>query len=266
VGDQQVIYEQPLNERMRMALRLEYLLRRAHANLPVPSPWAARTVLDSLLQLQELLGRVDVRQDMLKTLERHQHSLERMRQSPKADGARVDAVLKDVRQAVDGLQADSGAVGHELKRLDMLNGLKHSAMVPGGAGGFEHPYLHHWLTRDAAKRERDLQTWVGYFAALERVVSLVLWLTRHSADPETQIAKSGFFNQTLSRGADFQLARVTLPAGSPWFANISANPLRITIRFMAPAEDMDRAIQTKEAVEFQLTLCPGNQQHVHRHA
>lgn len=256
-----VIYEQPLNERLRMLLRIEFLLRRAHANLPVPSPWAARTTLDSLIQLQELLTRFEARQDLLKMLERHQHHMEKIRKSPQADTKRVDAVLDEIREASQALHADTTTTGMHLRRIELINGLRQSAMVPGGAGGSEHPYLHYWLHRDAGTREKDLRGWLSGFSTLEKAVNLSLWLTRAAGVPDTLTAAGGFHNQHLDRRADYQIARVAVPVEAPVFVNISGNPHRITLRFMRPDPDFERAAQVDEDIEFELTLCPGIPQH-----
>lgn len=248
-----------------MLLRIEFLLRRTHANLPVPSPWAARAALDSLIQLQELLTRFDARQDLLKILERHQHHLERIRTSPKADPSRVDAVLDDLRETSQALHRDRDPSGVHLRRIEMINGLRQSAMVPGGAGGFEHPYLHYWLHREAGRREADLRGWLAGFANLERAVTLCLWVIRAGAQTETLQARSGFHNQHLDRRADYQLAQVTLPVDAACFVNISGNPHRITIRFMAPTDNLEKASQTDDEIEFELKLCPGIPQHAPDH-
>lgn len=257
MSDERVTYEQPLNERLRMLLRVEFLLRRAHANLPVPSPWAARTTLDSMIQLQELLTRFDARQDLLKILERHQHQLERIRHSPKADPDRVDSVLDDIRTTSHALHGDSDSSGMHLRRIEMINGLRQSAMVPGGAGGFEHPYLLYWLHRPAGERERQLQDWLSAFENLGNGVNLCLWLIRAAGTSENLTAQSGFYNQHLDRRADYQMAQVRLPSDAPFFVNVSGNPHRVTIRFMAPDESLEKATQTSEDVDFELNLCPG---------
>lgn len=261
MSDDRVIYEQPLNERLRMLLRIEFLLRRAHANLPVPSPWAARTALDSLIQLQELLTRFDARQDLHKILERHQHHLEKIRSAPQADTDRVDSVLGEIRESSKALHGDSATSGMHLRRIELINGLRQSAMVPGGAGGFEHPYLHYWLQRDAATREKDLNTWISGFGALEKAVNLTLWLTRAAGSSKRLTAEKGFHNQHLDRRADYQMVQVAVPKSAPVFLNISGNPHRITLRFMHPDPGLERAAQTDEEVEFELTLCPGVPQH-----
>lgn len=261
MSDDQVIYEQPLNERLRMLLRIEFLLRRAHANLPVPSAWAARTALDSLIQLQELLTRFDARQDLHKMLERHQHHLEKIRSSPQADTNRVDTVLGEIRESSQALHGDANTSGMHLRRIELINGLRQSAMVPGGAGGFEHPYLHYWLHREAVMRENDLNDWISGFATLEKAVNLVLWLTRAAGSSKRLTAEKGFHNQHLDRRADYQMVRVAVSRSATVFANISGNPHRITLRFMRPDPNLERASQTEDDIEFKLTLCPGIPQH-----
>lgn len=244
-----------------MLLRIEFLLRRAHANVPVPSPWAARTALDSLIQLQELLTRFDARQDLLKMMERHQHHLEKIRNSPQADASRVDTVLDEIRESSKALHGDTATSGMHLRRIELINGLRQSAMVPGGGGGFEHPYLHYWLHRDAATREKDLRGWMSGFGSLEKATNLTLWLTRAAGNPKPITAEKGFYNEHLDRRADYQMARVAISAEAPVFANISGNPHRVTLRFMRPDPNLERAGQTDEDVEFELTLCPGIPQH-----
>ena len=46
-----VIYEQPLNERMRTFLRLEFLYTQATYHSELPSPWSTRAAVASLLEI-----------------------------------------------------------------------------------------------------------------------------------------------------------------------------------------------------------------------
>ena len=66
-----VIYEQPLNERMRTFLRLEFLYTQATYHSELPNPWSARAAVASLLEILAITARGDSRSDVLKELERH---------------------------------------------------------------------------------------------------------------------------------------------------------------------------------------------------
>lgn len=253
-----IIYEQPLNERMRIFLRLEYLLKRARDNVERDSPWTARQVLDALIRIQDVVWRVDVKQDLIKALERiHKHT-ERIGQSPDADEKRVKKVLHDLKQSLDALLSDRGQLGYSLKHVELFNTLRHNALIAGGDSGFEQPYLHYWLNLSLEKRREDLRSWLKPFEVIEQAISLVLWLTRAGSEPKTITAQKGFFHQSLNRAAQYQLARVAVPHNADYFVTMSGNPLHINLRFMQAQSDLSRATPVENDVEFQLTLCPGN--------
>ena len=65
------IFEQPLNERMRTFLRLDFLYTQAVYHSEKDSPWGTRAAVGSLLDILAILARGDVRSDVLKELERH---------------------------------------------------------------------------------------------------------------------------------------------------------------------------------------------------
>ena len=66
-----VVYEQPLNERMRTFLRLEFLYTQASYHSELPNPWSSRAAMASLLEILAITARGDSRTDVLKELERH---------------------------------------------------------------------------------------------------------------------------------------------------------------------------------------------------
>jgi len=70
-----IIYEQPLNERMRTFLRLEFLYTQATYHSEMPNAWSARAAVASLLEILAITARGDSRSEVLKELERHVHLL-----------------------------------------------------------------------------------------------------------------------------------------------------------------------------------------------
>jgi cell division protein ZapD len=46
-----IVYEQPLNERMRTFLRLEFLYTQATYHSEFPNPWSSRAAVASLLEI-----------------------------------------------------------------------------------------------------------------------------------------------------------------------------------------------------------------------
>ena len=89
-------YEQPLTERMRTYLRLEFLYRQLRYHLDRPSPWDSRAALSALLDINSILTRGDVRSDVLKELERQLHVFDRLQHAPDVDAARLTGLLRNL--------------------------------------------------------------------------------------------------------------------------------------------------------------------------
>ena len=56
-----IVYEQPLTERMRTFLRIEFLARQAQHHARQPSAWASRAAMGSLIEILAIVSRGDVR-------------------------------------------------------------------------------------------------------------------------------------------------------------------------------------------------------------
>ncbi len=65
-----LVFEQPLNERMRTFLRLDFLYNQALHHNEMGSQWGSRAAMGSLIDILAISTRGDVRSDVLKELER----------------------------------------------------------------------------------------------------------------------------------------------------------------------------------------------------
>ena len=70
-----VAYEQPLNERMRNFLRLDFLYQQAVHHHTRPDPWSTRAAVSALLEILAITQRGDIRSEVLKELERQTNQL-----------------------------------------------------------------------------------------------------------------------------------------------------------------------------------------------
>ena len=64
------VYEQPLNERMRTFLRLDFLYSQALFHEEREDAWSTRAAVGSLLEILAITARGDARSEVLKELER----------------------------------------------------------------------------------------------------------------------------------------------------------------------------------------------------
>ena len=85
VGRRLAEYEQPLNERMRTFLRLEFLYQQLLYSSELDTDWATRATMSGLLEIIAILTRGDVRSDVHKELDHQIDSLERFVSQPAVD-------------------------------------------------------------------------------------------------------------------------------------------------------------------------------------
>ena len=77
-----LVFEQPLNERMRTFLRLDFLYNQALYHNEMASQWGSRAAMASLIDILAITTRGDVRSDVLKELERQLTQPERVPDEP----------------------------------------------------------------------------------------------------------------------------------------------------------------------------------------
>ncbi len=249
-----VVYEQPLNERIRTFVRLEFLFRQAAHRLRGTSVWDSRTTLASLMDILEVLSRADMKTELLKELERHQLGLARLRDVAGVDRERLEQILDDLALHQQRLHTSKVALAQPLRDNEFLASIRQRSNVPGGTCDVDLPGYHHWLQHDAQSRIEQLGAWYSSLDEIRLPVELLLSLVRESSRPSQQHAEGGFYQQALDTGVSYQMIRVGLPAGLPYFAEISGGRHRFSVRFMQP-QDGARPRQVDADVDFQLTCC-----------
>ncbi|WP_297528570.1 cell division protein ZapD [Thiohalobacter sp.] len=250
-----IIYEQPLNERIRSFLRLEFLFQQIRHHLGGTAPWDSRAALHSLLDIMNIFGRSDLKTEVMKELERHTANLARLEANPDVDRAQLNGLLDELDGLIDELHAINGPIGAHLKGNEFLSAIQQRSAIPGGTCEFDLPAYHFWLEQPAEERIRDLAIWLECFDVIGRAIRLILRLTRSSTLFRPEMAPAGFYQKTLDANVPCQMVRVALPAGSAWYAEISGGRHRFTVRFMAQPNVNERAVQTTEDVAFEMACC-----------
>lgn len=251
-----IVYEQPLNERMRTFLRLEFLYSQALYHRQVEDSWSTRAAVGSLLEMLAITARGDIRSDVLKELERQMTIMHEFQTRPGVDASRLHAVLANLARLRTELNAAGTLFMQKLKDSEFLNAIKHRSSIPGGTCEFDLPDFFHWLNQPFQVRTAAFNEWLSVLRPLCDAITELLWLTRQNARPRREIATAGVFQLSLDRETPCQLLRVTLPSGTDLFPEISGSHHRCTIRFLMSANvALSRPSQTDENVPFLLTTC-----------
>jgi cell division protein ZapD len=250
----QIIFEHPLNEKCRTLLRLSHLFEQFEHHLALPTEWSSRAALAALLDIAAVLARADIKSELIKESDRYVVALSKMADKRGVDRVRLEQILGDVQAMGENLQRVQGQLGHALRSNDFLKAVVQRSSIPGGSFDFDLPQLHYWLQQDHAERVMQLDSWRQEVAAVQDAVELLVSLIRNSATARNEHAIAGFYQRTLSGSAYAQMVRVTLPAATPLFAEISGSKHRFSIRFME-SSDVEHPMQTPEDVAFLLTTC-----------
>ena len=253
-GRRRAEYEQPLNERMRTFMRLEFLYRQMLYNVEPEADWATRAATGSLLEIIAILGRGDVRSDVHKELDYQIDSLKRYKSQPEVDARRLDAVIRNLLSIRTDVDAAGTQYLQPLKDNEFLSSIKHRSSIPGGTCEFDLPEFNHWLRQPFDRRKQDLDEWLAAIRPVCDAVIELLWLMRESAQPTEKVAINGMYHHKMLKDASCRMLRVTLPNDSPLYPEISGSQNRFTVRFLEWSTINRRAVQTGQDVKFLISI------------
>ncbi|MDD1641977.1 MAG: cell division protein ZapD, partial [Methylococcaceae bacterium] len=250
-----ITYEFPLNERIRVFIRLEQLFQQFihfSAGETVADKRAAITVL---LDIMSIFRRNDLKSEILKELDRHATVLNKIANSEGVDKEILQNILDELAQISKKLYAVTGKIGINIMESDLFQSIAQRSSIPGGTCSFDLPEYHYWLEQDESVRLKDLQHWSGPFIDIHTAIDFILNFIRNSRSSSQEVAVAGFFQISLDKSQPFQLIKVSLDKSVHCFAEISGGKHRCTIRFMNPSTDAQRPVQTTRDIPFFLTNC-----------
>ena len=253
--ENRLVYEQPLNERIRTLLRIENLFNRLNHYSGSSDLWDMRLTISLLIDLNDLLKWSDIKPDLAKELERCQSVLRALEGNPGVDTYKLKHVLKDINECLATIQDNACQPGATLDADEMISSIKKRSSLAVGACNFDLPAYHHWLNKSTRARQQRLHEWLEDMLIIQKSTNLVLNLIRGNANPTKEIAKAGFFQQSIETGMTYQLIRIIIPGSLKSFPEISGGKHRVTVRFMEQDETVNRPAQVEDDVEFELHYC-----------
>jgi cell division protein ZapD len=250
-----LVFEQPLNERMRTFLRLDFLYNQALHHNEMANPWGSRAAVASLIDILAITARGDVRSEVLKELEGHLTALNEFQAKPGVDTQRLKAVMSNLLRLRADLMSAGSAFLQPLRDSEFLSAIKHRSAIPGGTCEFDLPDYTFWLAQSDDARMRTFNQWLGLLRPLCDAIAELLWLTRQNGRSRQEIARAGIFTLTFERENPLQLLRLSLPASAALYPEISGSHHRCSVRFLSWNGLATRPTQTETDVAFLLSCC-----------
>jgi len=250
-----ILYEQPLNERMRTFLRLESFLYQTSHFFESNSKWDMQASVFSIVKILYILERQDIRSEILKELERHSGILTRLLETPAIDRDRLDGTLKKLTAQAKEIHNLPGKLVKQLRSDDLLNNIRQRTAVSSSTCSFDIPAFYHWLHQPRDVCYERFASWMEDFRPLQNSLKLLLDLTRNSAFFEEKTAKAGFFQKSLDAAHPCQLVRINLPRSTQAYPEISGGKHRVNVRLLQYSASDSRPVQIEHDLDIEISCC-----------
>jgi len=247
-------YEQPLNEKIRLFMRLTFLMQRFNHHIQDPTQENCQEAVMVLLELYNLSSRLDVKNAALHVLDWQTQAVRQAEGVEGIDSARVARVLAKLEEKSKQLYSFRGQLGQHLKTHNFLNILKQRASIAGGVNGMDIPLFNYWLNLPVEKRVNDLRGWVRPYDIAYEAIQLLMQLIYEGSETMQVTAEGGFYQATLSADRNYQIIRIELPSEATQYPEISAGKQRFSVRFVDASVLDEKGKQVLDDIDFTLTL------------
>ena len=249
-----ITFEQPVNDHIRVCLRLEHLFQLITHNISSHSTSSHRIAIESMLGALNVIDRPDLKSKLTKALSTHASHLSVLEKSSKVDSQKLRLILSELDQLIDSLYGSHDKIAHQLRQNPFLATIRQHMGNPGGACPFSTPAYHIWLNLPAEQRIEQLNQWVNEFGQLKKAMQLLLQLTRGSKTMGEVLAENGFYQENLDASAPVELIRIAIPLRVLTYPEISVGRHRLSVRFID--FNLSERASTKQAnFTFKLACC-----------
>lgn len=243
-----ILFEYPLNEKMRTWLRIEFLTSQLESSSTITDPLGALTFFRNAAELLDVFERGELRTDIVKELEKQQQKLRAWADVPGVDMELIDT-LRDKLKACSGTLMAAPRMG-QLMREDRLIGLVRQRLsIPGGCCSFDLPTLHIWLHVGQEQRDAQVAVWMESLRPIREALTQILDLIRQSGEFRSQTSVNGFFQDN---GEGAELLRLQLSLEDSLYPQVSGHKSRYAIRFLPL--DSERG-EVPARLDFELACC-----------
>lgn len=249
-----IIYDQPLNETIRVCLRLEQLFQQINHQLNDTSLLGTRNVIGYIINVLHILDRPDLKAKLAKELSNSHANLLRYGNSPDVDAGKFTALTQQLDELSRSLIDSSGKIGHRLRDVELLNMLRLHLASPGGGCSFDIPLYYYWLHQPVATRETTINEWLSEFSQIRTAVTVLLDLVRNNGRAEEKTAIHGFHQELLDPQSNLRMIRIGMPVDVPAYPEVSVGRHFMSVRFYFPDIEK-RPMQYSENLTFLITYC-----------
>ena len=245
------VYEHPLNEKVRLLMRLELLFKQLQANKDASKPENSQPFFRCLFDCVELLERNDIRPTLTFYLDLLERNMIRWSSHPEIHDESLQEKLREVVKLQTAISNMNKAC-QAIKEDKFLASLRQRFAIAGGTCDFDLPQLHYWLIKALTEKTADVEEWLSVFQPIKQALDLCMLFLRESANFADKTAPNGFYQDSCDD--TISLLRVKYDLSSGCFPTISGSKHRYSITFMSP-DKMSVKKAVNDTIRFQLATC-----------
>lgn len=246
-----VIYEHPLNERVRVFMRLELLFGLLDGHKNISNRVNIQSFFSILFNCIEVLERNDIRPTLSFYLDLLEKNMVRWSAHPDVYDENLQ---NNLQQAVE-LQSkvnNMDKVCSILKDDKFLASLRQRFSIAGGTCSFDLPQLDYWCNKPIEQRQVDVDGWLNILEPLREALNFTLLFLRELGPFENKTAVKGFYQDSCDNQTS--LIRVKYDTDLGVFPMVSGSKHRYTISFMMPDKVLVKT-GVDDTIEFELSTC-----------
>ena len=251
--EEDTLYEYPLNETVRICLRLEYVFAQTAFHLDKQDYWHNQIVIDNIIDLINILDRPDFKTKITQELVVYKELFSQHLGKEEVEQTKLKALLERLNQNIDYLQSFVGKLHNRIEKVEFLANLRLRLAKTNSLCNFDSMMYHYWLHQSAERRNSELKKWFSYFDDTQKVIALLLSLVRKSGTFEDLTATNGYYERSLDPKKEHKLLRISTKPDCKAYPDFSVGKHRISINFYALNVE-ERSVQFKEDLEFKWAL------------
>jgi|TARA_B110000014_G_C20074032_1_gene560464 cell division protein ZapD len=245
-----ILYEHPLNERIRQYLKIEQLFDQINHCVDKDIHDFQHVFFHAFFGILDALERSDIRGVLLKDLEKLQQTLVLWSKSPDVNNEMLEFNLRETVKLLAHLKMVK-PIWQDLKDDKLLSAIKQRFAIQGGNSSFDLPQLRFWLYQGEEQTTHDIKLWLSKLIDVEASIALILKFIRLRASFTTIETENGFYQDNTE---NILLLRLKIAKDVKYYPTISGNKYRYSIRFMHPCKQKGTR-HASQAITFELASC-----------
>jgi len=252
-----IVFEFPLNERIRRLLRIEEIYQKFEHQLKNTHDYFEFGCFNTLFEIVQLVSRSDLKIDFLQELERQEKKQSTLQsdQALKEEQLDLKKIISMIQVARKKLENIDVKPGFNFNNNLFLEEVKKRITSPGGLLDVDFPNFHNWTIQKTRKSKlEDFKSWSEPLMVFKDAASVLLIILRNQCHLELLKAKEGKHQKTIDPLKTFDLIRLEIAENLDVYPEISSNKYTVNIFFNELSKEL-RKEAVKSNLEFKYSIC-----------